>query len=69
MKILSAAVITTLGSSLGLNAGALLANESCYTSGTNSEGFVYPYTSISVGDENGFKSLGFGKVKVLIESM
>jgi len=69
MKILSAAVITTLGSSLGLNAGALLANESCYTSGTNSEGFFYPYTSISVGDENGFKSLGFGKVKVLIESL
>ena len=67
MNIVSAAVLSSLGSSLSVNSGALLANENCYKSGVNSEGDAYPYTLIELTDSEGFYCLGFSKLKVLIE--
>ena len=67
MNILSAAVLSSLGSSLSVNAGALLANENCYKSGINSDGMAYPYTLIELEDKDGFHCLGFSKVKTLFE--
>jgi len=67
MKVVNACVLSTLGSSLVLNSAALLANETCYQSGTNSDGCFYPFAALNLKDDDGFHYLGFSKIKVLIQ--